>query len=162
MTTQLFVRRIRDGDGATLRAIRLLALAEDSAAFATTLETADTYGDDLWAERAATASAGGERVVFVAEVNGTVEAMAGAYVREDETFATLYGMWAASELRGSGIADALVGAIETWGTKTGLERIQLCYYEHNALAVRFHTRLGYRTTEDTLARSAPISDMDAN
>ncbi|NOX22714.1 MAG: hypothetical protein GXP36_06450 [Actinobacteria bacterium] len=85
------MRRIWDGDGATLRAIRLRGLAEDSAAFATTLDIAPTYGDDPWAERATTASAGGERVVFVAEANGTVEAMAGAYVREDETS----GMWVA-------------------------------------------------------------------
>lgn len=89
------MRRIWDGDGATLRAIRLRGLAEDSAAFATTLDIAPTYGDDPRAERATAASAGGERVVFVAEANGTVEAMAGAYVREDETSATSYGMWVA-------------------------------------------------------------------
>jgi GNAT superfamily N-acetyltransferase len=154
MEADPIIRRIRAGEGPVLRAIRLRALSSDPAAFETDLSTAQEYGDELWADRAAIASDGGEQVVFLAEIDRRVEAMVGAYVRDGETFATLYGMWVAPELRGSGVAETLVTAIETWSASTGLDRVQLCYFDNNSVAERLYARLGYRPTEsEVIGRS---------
>src|SRR5438876_307207 len=64
------VRRIRSGEGARLKAIRLAALADTPEAFARTLEEARLIPDEEYASRARSGEKGERSVFLVAEGDG--------------------------------------------------------------------------------------------
>ncbi|MCH7670216.1 MAG: GNAT family N-acetyltransferase [Acidobacteria bacterium] len=63
--------------------------------------------------------------MFFIDINKNVEAMVGAYA-SDGAHATLWGMWIAPELRGTGVATGLVDAVEGWAAENSLDRVELC------------------------------------
>ena len=145
------VRRIRPDEGATLRAIRLRALADAPLAFGSTHAREDAYPPERWRDWAETSSAGGGSVFFFAvdEASGTRVGLASGAIREtDAETAHLYAMWVAPEARGGGAGGALVDAVVAWAE------------EHGALRVRTEVTVG----NDGAARlsSAPASATRAS
>ena len=91
---------------------------------------------------------------FFIENDKNIEAMVGAYA-SDGAHATLWGMWIAPELRGTGVATGLVDAVEVWAVDNSLGRVELCYFEGNDAAGRLYSRLGYRPSGQPNRGTAP-------
>lgn len=137
----VFVRRAGPGDEMVLRALRLEALSESPAAFASTLEreAARTIAD--W--RGWFTSG----VTFVLEEAGTARGLV-AGVRDSEDAAVVYlmAMWVHPALRGSGAADVLVAEHLAWARSVRAARVRLDVMADNVRARRFYERHGYRIT----------------
>jgi GNAT superfamily N-acetyltransferase len=137
------IRRVTEADWQALRDLRLRALAESPDAFAMTLEQEQARTDEEWRLLATSA-------IFVDEA---FDGMAAGAVRENGD-AMLWGMWVAPQRRGSGLAEALAGAVVEWARGEGVSRVVLWVVTGNAPAERFYERLGFVPTGVT----APLRD----
>ncbi len=73
---------------------------------------------------------------------------------DDEAF--LVAMWVAAHARGTGVADALVGALLDHAAGLGLRRVTLDVADENGRAAAFYERLGFvRTGQDRRAAALP-------
>jgi GNAT superfamily N-acetyltransferase len=142
-TEPVVVRRLRPGEWARLREIRLRALADAPDAFGSTLEAEAGRDDDAWQDWASRK----DRVVVVAEQDGRFVGMAsGGRGRIAAGTAGLYAMWVEPAARGSGVAARIVAAVEAWAREAGYGAIGLGVTTTNPRAVRFYERLGYVDT----------------
>ncbi|MEM9466978.1 MAG: GNAT family N-acetyltransferase [Actinomycetota bacterium] len=135
------VRRIRPDEGSLLKRIRLAALADTPSAFAKTFEEESTYPDAAWAERAAGWSDGAEGATFFAEVDGEVRGLVGGHRPDD---AELVSMWVEPAARGTGVAEALVGAVVNWADGP----VELWVTHGNDRAIAFYRRMGFVETDE--------------
>lgn len=144
------VRRIRRGDGALLRDVRLRALRTDPAAFASSYDREVGRTEADWELRAERAAAGPAQYLVVADQDGRFVGMAGAYQPEaDDGVRNLYGMWVSPDNRGEGIGARLVAAVEDWSMQHGAREIRLCVVETNTAAAGLYERSGFRATGET-------------
>lgn len=144
MTT---IRRIRVGEGAALRDVRLKALRTDPDAFAASLDQGTSRDDHVWNDIAAAAAVGHQEVIFVIEGDNGFIGMVGAFARPGEpTIRNLYGMWVAPEERGSGLGMELVDAVVHWTRDAGADEVKLWVVETNEPAVRLYERAGFVPT----------------
>jgi len=108
------VRRVRPDEWRALRAIRLRALADAPDAFGATLADEAMDPDASWQQRAS------DRVSFVAELAGGLVGVAGVGPAPVEApVAMLYAMWVEPEVRGTGVATAIVEAAVGWARDAG-------------------------------------------
>jgi ribosomal protein S18 acetylase RimI-like enzyme len=148
------IERLRRGDGARLRAIRLRALADAPDAFGSTL--AESEGRSL-AEWETPIEA---LPTFVWREGGADLAMVrGAPHDSDPDAGYLISMWVAPEARGRGVADALVGEVVAWARGRGLRRLVLDVGEHNVPARRLYERQGFVGTGRTGALPKPRTHL---
>ena len=146
------VRRIRSGDGASLREVRLRALDSDPDAFGSTYEREIALTEDEWEKRVESSAAGPDDFIVVGEGDHGFVAMAGAFSRaETPSIRNLYGMWVAPETRGSGVGERLVGAIIGWSEEVGAGEVRLWVVESNLAAVRLYEKAGFTPTGETQA-----------
>ena len=132
------IERLAADDGPRLRAIRLRALRDAPDAFATTVDEAAGWPRDRWSEQTA------RFIHFVAVVGGAdVGLVRGAPDAHSSDAAWLLSMWVAPELRGEGIAPALVDAVVAWARSRGFRRLLLDVTETNARAMAFYSRMGF-------------------
>jgi GNAT superfamily N-acetyltransferase len=135
------IRRVRPGEGAALREIRLRALRDAPWAFGATLEEEAALGDFEWEERAAANAAGETTVVFVTD---DWTAMAGGYVpRPDQPVVRLWGMWIAPAARGRGLAAELVDAVEAWARERDAVELELAVSDRADAAFTAYSRMGF-------------------
>jgi ribosomal protein S18 acetylase RimI-like enzyme len=139
---QVHVRRATGDDWALVRDVRLRALADSPAAFASTLEQERAFDEAEWRRRVATANwvlaFDGEQVV------GVAAGIVGHEPRPGERH--LVAMWVAPRWRGARVGDALVAAVQEWSDEQGCPRLSLWVAEGNEGARRFYRRLGFRAT----------------
>ena len=146
------VRRIRSGDGASLREVRLRALDSDPDAFGSTYELEVSRTEDEWEKRAQSSAAGPDNFIVVGEAGPGFLGMAGAFSRaETPGVRNLYGMWVAPEARESGVGERLVGEIVGWGEDVGAAEVRLWVVESNLAAVRLYEKAGFTPTGETQA-----------
>ena len=146
------VRRISPGEGETLRAIRLRALADAPLAFGSTHAREAAYPPERWRDWAEASSAGGGQAFFFAvdETSGAPVGLASGVIWEAEPeTAHLYAMWVAPEARGQGVGAALVAAVEGWARGKGYMRMGLGVTSTNEPAIRLYTRMGFIDLGDT-------------
>jgi GNAT superfamily N-acetyltransferase len=136
-----------------LRDLRVAAMTDAPAAFASTLqrEHARTVDDwrrwfspgvtFLWFDEA---DAGGGLVAAV------VEAASGS--------AELASMWVRPDLRGQGVGDALMEAVVEWAQGQGLS-LRLRVVEDNAPAVALYLRHGFQPTGDGHVRPDGVREV---
>ena len=148
----LNVRRIRPDDGLLLKRVRLAALADAPSAFAGTYEDEAGRSDDEWHHRAEGGSRGADRAAFFAEFDGDVRGLVGGNRCND---AELVSMWVHPTARGSGAAEALLGAVIEWAQGP----LELSVVQGNARAIAFYRRMGFIEVSDF--QSSP-SDPCAN
>jgi ribosomal protein S18 acetylase RimI-like enzyme len=135
------VRAVSEADWEELRALRLRALADAPAAFATTLDEASALTEDRWRERAR----GSELSrMFLAFLDDAAVGMAGVY--EEDGSAQLVSVWVRPDHRGTGVARDLITAVMTFAAGAGKERMTLWVTEANAAARRLYERVGFRAT----------------
>ena len=135
------VRRAKAGDEDTVRDVRLAALADTPAAFASSLEheqgrTREEWRE--WIERGA---------VFLHETAaGPRGVVSGVAHRDEPTSAFLIAMWVHPEARGRGAGDALVRAVMAWAVSEGFARVILDVGAWNEPAIRLYARHGFVRT----------------
>ncbi len=135
------IERLRQGEGARLRAIRLRALADAPEAFSATFATAAKRDAEAWEAQVVALP------TFVwREGDADLGMVRGAVADEDPTSAYLLSMWVAPEARGRGIGAALVDEVVAWARGRGLRRLLLDVGEHNVAAQGLYERCGFVTT----------------
>ncbi|MBO0770262.1 MAG: GNAT family N-acetyltransferase [Actinobacteria bacterium] len=137
----MIVRQAARADWAALRDVRLAALADAPAAFASTLDAEREFDDAEWQRRAGAspwfaAWAGTEPV-------GLVVVLVPDAARPGWQ---LVSMWASPQVRGRGVADQLVAAATGYVREQGGTRVTLWVADENERAQGFYRRAGFRPT----------------
>ncbi|MGD0273244.1 MAG: GNAT family N-acetyltransferase [Gaiellaceae bacterium] len=120
------IRRLREGDGARLRDVRLRALQDAPYAFSSWFGREADRDPEFWESRVAPSGQGESGVVFAAVEDERCLGMAGVYFAgEDSEAATLWGMWVVPSARRRGLAQELLEAVAAWARDSGARRLQL-------------------------------------
>ncbi|MDA0269445.1 MAG: GNAT family N-acetyltransferase [Chloroflexi bacterium] len=139
------VRQIRADEGMALKGVRLRALRLAPEAYHTTLDEASEHPDEVWHDRATRAADGAYEAMFVVDRGqGVLGGM--VYVNalpEPPHDAFISSMWLDDDLRGGGMADALMQSAESWARALGAPQVELWASYANDRARRFYARHGY-------------------
>jgi ribosomal protein S18 acetylase RimI-like enzyme len=136
----LEVRRVRAGEWASLRQVRLRALAESPEAFATTFEEARTRPEGWWRRWAARSAERAEQAMFLAW-EGDPAGIGGAFA-EQGGFRVI-SLWVEPGVRGRGIGRALLDAAVAFA---GEAEVRLSVADGNDSARRLYERYGFVDT----------------
>lgn len=143
----LAVRRIREGEGARLRELRLRALKEAPYAFATSFQKAAARSAQHWDDFARNSSAGEAQVTFVAAEHDRWLAMASAFVSSDEPcIGHLVQVWVDPSCRRLGLGRQLVEAVADWTRERGLTQLKTSVTEGNERAEALYEAAGFLLT----------------
>jgi GNAT superfamily N-acetyltransferase len=138
------VRRARGSDATALRALRLRALADAPAAFASSLSDEAARPDSYWSELTQDA------VVFVAvEGQAWVGMAATRWFDREQGVVQLWGMWVDPAVRRCGLGERLVSEVDRWAGENGARALRLGVIEGVADAEAFYRRLGFARTGET-------------
>lgn len=120
------IRRVAPDDAQRIRAIRLRALADAPASFASTLEEEAAYPAAFWEEWARDDAEGEELATFLAVRDDAVLGIVAAY-RDAESARAFHviAMWVEPEHRRQGLAAALLARAEEWVLASGGEIAEL-------------------------------------
>jgi ribosomal protein S18 acetylase RimI-like enzyme len=130
-----------------LKEIRLRALLTDPDAFGSSYQREATRSDEEWEMRADRAAEGDAQFLALAESNGELVGMVGAYQPDDRpSTRELYGMWVAPEFRSTGISSLLVAAMTQWGIQAEAEGIDLWVVVDNRRARSLYLTAGFVDT----------------
>ena len=155
--TDVQVRRAHPDEWATVRDVRLAALADAPDAFASTLSRELARTEPEWRSRIGAfpwflAWRAGTPAGLVAAVpeepaSGAARAdpPAGPAARDPRSW-HLVSMWVSPQLRGTGVAGLLVGAVVAHAGAVGAPRITLWVALDNARARAFYLRMGFTPT----------------
>lgn len=144
------ITRIRPDDMDRYRNMRLRALADAPSAFATTLEDAVRFPDEVWRTRAEDAATGSESTLYLAvDSTGEDVGMVAAIRNSVEpSTAELISMWVAPGVRRSGAGAELVRQVIDWASESGYSRVELWVTRDNDAAERLYRKLGFAVTGD--------------
>ncbi|MCR4648971.1 MAG: GNAT family N-acetyltransferase [Lachnospiraceae bacterium] len=93
--------------------------------------------------------ADGEDIIFVAEINGNVEAFISVEVhREEHEYIYLDDFSVSEKYRGNGIGNALLKEAEEYGKSVNVSASLLHVEKSNERAFKFYKRNGYDIFED--------------
>jgi ribosomal protein S18 acetylase RimI-like enzyme len=153
------IRELREDDGLAYRDVRLRALRLAPEAFGATYEEEAAQTDAFWIDLVARTARSMESAVFALDRgDGTLAGTAYVRVLPDPPHDGSVGaMWLDEDLRGSGWAEALLGAAEKFARALGAGAVTLWVAGGNERARRFYARTGYISTgiEEPSAREAP-------
>ncbi len=137
-------------DADSLRAVRLRALGDAPAAFASTRAVEAELPESHWRELAAVSELAGDAVVFLALRRGHGVGMAaGRWFDRDQKIAHLWGMWVDPELRRHGLGQRLVDEVNHWAASRGARSLRLGTIEGAGGATEFYERLGFVPTGES-------------
>jgi len=143
------IRRLRAGDGALLREVRLRALADAPHAFGSWHARELEFEPELWEGRAA----GGETgAVFVAVEADRCAGMAGAFVPGDDgATVILWGMWVEPAARRRGLGRELAAAVAAWAREHGASELRLAVTDSELAhpAAALYRALGFVATGES-------------
>jgi GNAT superfamily N-acetyltransferase len=147
----VLVRAILEADWPTLKQVRLAALRDSPTAFGVSYDTAAAYTDEQWRQRASPAT---QPEFFIAYESADQDAGQGAGQGAEAVGLigggtdqsgryNLIAMWLRPDLRGSGIAAALVDMVKARALELGHRRIVLDVWRENTRAANFYLRQGF-------------------
>jgi GNAT superfamily N-acetyltransferase len=157
------VRRLRPGEAAVFRTLRLRALADAPDAFAHTHDEIAAKPDAYWEEMTRSVTDPDRHAMFVAEDGSGPLGMAfGLVDREHAGVAHLGGMWIAPEARGRGAGRALGDAVLAWALARGFGEAVLWVTEGNKAAIALYERMGFVATgrRDRLQSNARLAILE--
>lgn len=148
----MLVRLRQPADWALWRAARLAALTDAPDAFPGAVAEWPEGGEDRWRERLLEPEVLKVVAVHEEEPWGLVPL---GLVRGvlDGGSAWLHSLWVSPRLRGHGLADQLVEAVEVWAREQAVQRVRLEVVTANAPAIRFYRRHGFI---ETTMRGGPL------
>ncbi|MFD0273060.1 GNAT family N-acetyltransferase [Kitasatospora sp. NPDC127111] len=132
------IRSLTPQDWPLWREARLAALTEAPHAFRARLSDWAHGGERQWRARLATA----EACHLVALLDGRVVGLAGGVPGPDGT-AQLRSVWVGPEVRGRGVGDRLVAAVEAWARRSGATTLTLAVLPGNDAALALYRRHGF-------------------
>lgn len=132
------IRSTETKDWTLLKQVRLAALLDAPTAFGVSYQTAASYSDAQWQERA---SPGGTEFWLAFEGGKTV-GMIGAAVSATNRY-NLIGMWVEPAARGSGAATQLVESVKSRALERGYDRVFLDVSPENTRAANFYLKQGF-------------------
>jgi GNAT superfamily N-acetyltransferase len=138
------IREVEADDWERLRDVRLRALSDAPHAFASTLERERVFPDEMWQDRAAPNS---DRTSFVAGDDAHFDALVTCFVEGGPDTVYLVAMWVAPELRGHGVAVALIDSVVGWSRDRAAQRVCLTVERGNEPALRLYRRCGFHEPE---------------
>ena len=153
----VLVTRLAPGQWPTLRRARLRALEDAPYAFGSTWEEESDRPDEWWM------TSTDSLVWFVAEEAGEpVGLAAGLTPGITGGSPEVISMWVDAAHRGSGVADALLGALFEWAGGQGAGALALNVAEDNDRARRFYQKAGFLPTgrRQPLASRPAVSTME--
>ena len=154
------IRTLDADDWALWREVRLRSLSDAPDAFGSRLDDWQGPNDreDRWRTRF-------DNVAFnaAALVDGCVVGTAGGMHRGADSV-ELISMWVAPEMRGTGVGDALVGAVVGWAASESIGSVVLAVRRGNRRAVALYERAGFvlagpnpdDATEDMMIRKLDL------
>jgi ribosomal protein S18 acetylase RimI-like enzyme len=139
------LRRVRDGDAARLRELRLRALREAPHAFATTFAGASARPPEYWE---AWARAPVEEQVTVVAIDGEqwVGIVTGWLLEESPGSAWLARLWVDPSVRRDGVGLRLIEAVADWARERGKVTLELSVTANNVAAAALYARAGFVET----------------
>ena len=138
------LRVLTSDDWPIWRELRLTALAEAPYAFGSRLADWQGEGDRSERWRARLDIPGAHNLVAV--IDGQPVGMASGVPTDDRGVVELISMWVDPTVRGRGIGDQLVRAVERWAKHAGAEVVRLAVTEGNEAAAALYLRNGFHFT----------------
>ena len=127
--------------------LRLEALRAESSAFASSYEDELAFRDEVWKTRLTSAYERDGNLTFFAEVDGALVGMAGAGWSGKAKLrhvAEIYGVYVAPEMRGRGMASALMRRLLDELRSLGwIEKARLDVNVESRAALRLYEKLGF-------------------
>ena len=109
----ILVRRVTEPEWASVRRLRLRALATDPLSFVSTSLRESEWGDSRWLDWVHTGSSASSEALWVAvQDDGSLVGMAGVYSENDRL--RVRGTWVEPALRGQGIGGELLDGLLAW------------------------------------------------
>jgi ribosomal protein S18 acetylase RimI-like enzyme len=139
------VRRVGAEEWQTLRDVRLRALEDSPAAFATRFKDARLRPDEWWVDWAAASAVGDGQAMFLAWDGAAAVGIVGTFVVDDGR-RWLIAMWTDPDARGRGVGRALVDAIATFAREAGSRELFLQVLEGNDTAASLYRGCGFEDT----------------
>src|SRR3954447_10045503 len=116
------IRQATEDDWATVRAVRLRALADAPSAFSSRFEDERDRPESFWRDRLASVRA----CTFLAFYEGDVVGLVSAFLLpEDASHAHMVSMWVAPERRRAGVATAILDSILDWSRLQRAQSVEL-------------------------------------
>ena len=134
------VRRVTPQEWTTLRSIRLAALRESPSSFGSAYEREAGWDERRWRESADSVA------WFLAWRDGMPVGVVGGTGGEPGDERQVISMWVDPSARGTGIADALIGAIAGWARTDGARILKLWVADTSPRARAFYERARFRPT----------------
>ena len=149
------IHRVQPDDWPLLRQTRLDALADAPSAFGSTYREERDLDEASWRDRAE------KNAWFVAVDNGVGVGIVAGATFSPHPARDLVAMWVQGEVRGAGVAGALVGEVITWAVDDGAGALLLWVADGNDRARGFYERIGFvRTGNRKPLRSNPSVGQD--
>lgn len=147
MAHELNVRRLRPGEVALARELRLRALGDAPAQFGETLEDVLARPWKGWEALVASVVLPSTQAMFLAEVGGDpVGSVYALHDAESAEVGRLGGMWVAPQRRNRGIGRALVDEVQVWAQGLGKHHLRLWVASDSAAGRRLYERAGFLYT----------------
>jgi GNAT superfamily N-acetyltransferase len=134
------VRRVGADEWQALRDVRLRALEDSPAAFATLFEEARQRPDEWWIDWAARSAEGNGQAMFLAWDGATAVGIVGTFA-DDRRW--LIAMWTDPGARGRGVGRALVEAIAAFARDADSRELFLQVLEGNDTAASLYRSCGF-------------------
>ncbi len=148
-SAMIVVRRVHPEEGDAYRQVRLAALAESPAAFASTYARESSLTAQDWSERARASSEGWQRAAFFAVAEGNIVGLVGGYRPEPASdVVELVSMWTHPSTRRTGVGRLLVEAVIDWARAGQAQEVQLWVTRANIAAKVFYRTVGFTEAGD--------------
>jgi GNAT superfamily N-acetyltransferase len=121
-------------------------LREEAAYFSTRYEDVVREPDSFWQSWTEDAAAGVDRVLFLADDDGTPRGVVGGFPRLDPDEVQLVSLWVDPTARGLGVARSLIRAVAGWAHDRGATTVVLFVQEANAPGRALYLRAGFTPT----------------
>lgn len=145
MSGGVTIRRLQAHEWAAYRQLRLRSLAEAPHAFGSSLAAEEAWRPELWMARLTAAAESGRDCPLIAEADGALHGLVWAKCDAKEAgVVNLFQMWVAPEVRGQGVATALLRDAIDWARSIGAQHVRLGVVDGNAAAARLYARAGFR------------------
>jgi ribosomal protein S18 acetylase RimI-like enzyme len=145
MASVIEIERLEPDGWRRWREVRLAALAEAPEAFGATLADWSGSGDveERWRRRLEEVPCN-----VVARVDGQPAGQASGCALDEDGACEVISVWVAPAHRGTGVAEAVLGAIEAWAVAEGAGSLTLSVKRRNDRAIAAYHRLGWCRTGD--------------
>jgi ribosomal protein S18 acetylase RimI-like enzyme len=140
------VRRLREGEAARLRELRLRALRDAPEAFATSLEEGRAEPPERWAEWTTSGATAETQVTVVAVDGDRWLGMVLGRLLTDPRAAWLEALWVDPGVRRAGLGSGLIEAVAAWSRDRGAATLELSVTDNNGPAKALYLHCGFAET----------------